>query len=422
MVRSSPSAVDPSNAGDRRAPTPAFQGEGGLPTRHGEASHIAGGASRPYRRAMTTSTSRDLTRAVRRIEALAAAGLPAQCLIDGVADELRAAMPIDAIALAATDPDTLLGLGAGLVHGMPEDVCAPFWEYEFEVPDFNKFSDLARAPRQVADLHAVTGGRPERSARWRELRTRMDSDAELRATLNAGGRGWGLLHLNRAGTQGFSEAEVDFVATIAPVVGRALRLSLIAHPARAAAGRGPGTAIIDADNRLVSATPEALAWFEELESVYLRRDAAFGCDVPSEVTVAAQEARARGASRTRLRTQSGVWLLIHASCLHRPDGAAAEAAVVIEPAKASEVAPLIVDAYELTPREVDVTRALARGLSTNEIAAELHLSRYTIQDHLKSVYEKAGVSSRGELVAKMFADHYHDGLAAAIHSAAPLAA
>ena len=88
---------------------------------------------------------------------------------------------------------------------------------------------------------------------------------------------------------------------------------------------------------------------------------------------------------------------------------------MIEPAKASEVAPLIVDAYELTPREVDVTRALARGLSTNEIARELHLSRYTVQDHLKSVYEKTGVSSRGELVAKVFADHYFDRLRGAIH-------
>src|SRR5919198_5578375 len=371
---------------------------------------------------MPSIASRELARAARRIDTLAAEQLPTQRLVERVADELRAAMPVDALVMAATDPDTLLGLGAGVAHGMPDTVCAPFWEYEFEVPDFNKFSDLAHSPRHVADLHAATGGRPERSARWRALRALMDADAELRATFTTGGRGWGLLHLNRAGAaRGFSAEEVAFVETIAPIVGRALRCSLIWHPARSAAGRGPGMAIVDADNRLISATPEALAWLDELESIFRLPDPVLGRDVPSEVTVAAQEARARAAAgapaatRTRARTRSGVWLLIHASCLHSADGTAADAAVVIEPAKASEVAPLIVDAYELTPREVDVTRALARGLTTNEIARELHLSRYTVQDHLKSVYEKAGVSSRGELVAKMFADHYHGGLAETVH-------
>jgi DNA-binding CsgD family transcriptional regulator len=375
---------------------------------------------------MASSASRDLARATRRIDTLAAERLPTQRLVEGVAEELRAAMPVDALVLAATDPDTMLGLGAGVVHGMPHTVCSPFWEYEFEVPDFNKFSDLARGPRQVADLHAATGGRPDRSARWRQLRTLMDADAELRATFNAGGRGWGLLHLTRAGAHsGFGDEEIAFVEKIAPVVGRALRLSLISHPAQSPAGRGPGMAIVDADNRLLSATPEAVAWFEELESSYRLQDPILGLDVPNEVTVAAQKARARtpgdvaaAATRTRARTRSGVWLLIHASCLHGADDAAAHAAVVIEPAKASEIAPLIVDAYELTPREVDVTRALARGLTTTEIARELYLSRYTVQDHLKSVYEKTGVSSRGELVAKMFADHYHDGLVDALDRAA----
>src|SRR3954447_10596882 len=373
---------------------------------------------------MSLSASGHFAQAVRRIDALIDEQLPSQQLIERVAEEVRAAMPVDALVMAATDPDTLLAIGAGVVDGMPHTVCRPFWEYEFEVPDFNKFTELARGPRQGAHLHAPAGGRAEGRARRRELRTLMDSDAELRATFNAGGRSWGLLQLNRAGAaHGFGDEEVAFVETIAPVVGRALRLSLISQPAGSPAGRGPGMAIVDADYRLVSATPEAGRWFEELESVYPLPALGLGLDVPSEVMVAAQEARMRaaagapaGATRTRARTRSGVWLLVHASCLHCGDGTAADVAVVIEPAKASEVAPLIVEAYEMTPREVDVTRALARGLTTVEIARELHLSRYTVQDHLKSVYEKAGVSSRGELVAKMFADHYHDGLVDAVHA------
>jgi DNA-binding CsgD family transcriptional regulator len=365
---------------------------------------------------MTSSDPLKLARAARRIDALADQRLPTQQLVEGVADELRAAVSADSLFLAATDPDTMLGLGAGVVHGMPSTVCRPFWEYEFEVPDFNKFTDLARAPRNVADLHAATGGRPERSARWREMGSLMDVGAELRATFNAGGRGWGLLHINRnVGASGFADEEIAFVESVAPVVGRGLRASLISHPAQTPLGRGPGMAVFDADNRLRSATPEALAWFDELETVYRLPEPELGIAVPSEVAVAALGIR----PHTRVRTRNGVWLLIHASSLHGADGGTA---VVIEPAKASEVAPLIVEAYELTPREVEVTRALARGLTTSEIAQELFLSRYTVQDHLKSVYEKAGVSSRGELVAKMFADHYHDGLAEALHGAAAAAA
>ena len=75
-------------------------------------------------------------------------------------------------------------------------------------------------------------------------------------------------------------------------------------------------------------------------------------------------------------------------------------------AKGGDVAPLIVEAYGLTQRELDVTRAIARGLGTAEMASHLFISQHTVRDHVKSVFEKVGVSSRGELVAKVFADHY----------------
>jgi DNA-binding CsgD family transcriptional regulator len=81
-------------------------------------------------------------------------------------------------------------------------------------------------------------------------------------------------------------------------------------------------------------------------------------------------------------------------------------AVTIGPAKSCQIAPIITEAYGLTPREQDITRALAPGLSNVEIAAAHHLSPHTVRDHLKAVSAKVGVSTRGELVAKLFADHY----------------
>src|SRR5581483_7427507 len=49
---------------------------------------------------------------------------------------------------------------------------------------------------------------------------------------------------------------------------------------------------------------------------------------------------------------------------------------------------------DLTDREVDVLRVLARGLSNREIADALVLSPRTVQHHLASVYGKIGVHSR----------------------------
>jgi DNA-binding NarL/FixJ family response regulator len=75
-------------------------------------------------------------------------------------------------------------------------------------------------------------------------------------------------------------------------------------------------------------------------------------------------------------------------------------------ARPPELAPLIAAAYGFTDRERLVTELIARGRSTNDIAGQLHLSAYTVQDHLKSIFTKTSASSRGDLVARLFFDHY----------------
>ena len=64
------------------------------------------------------------------------------------------------------------------------------------------------------------------------------------------------------------------------------------------------------------------------------------------------------------------------------------------------------EAHGVTAREREIAALLAQGLSNAEIATALVLSPYTVQDHIKSLFEKTAVSSRQELVARIFLDQY----------------
>jgi DNA-binding CsgD family transcriptional regulator len=52
-------------------------------------------------------------------------------------------------------------------------------------------------------------------------------------------------------------------------------------------------------------------------------------------------------------------------------------------------------------------------MSTRDIGRRLSVSPYTVQDHLKSIFEKVGVGTRGELVARLFFEHHAPRLTAA---------
>jgi two-component system nitrate/nitrite response regulator NarL len=85
--------------------------------------------------------------------------------------------------------------------------------------------------------------------------------------------------------------------------------------------------------------------------------------------------------------------------------AVARGEIVLSPEAQSSVAEEIRgrrDSSEpaLTPRESDVLRLVAEGLSAPDIAERLSLSAATIKGHLGSIYEKLGVSERAAAVAE----------------------
>ena len=88
----------------------------------------------------------------------------------------------------------------------------------------------------------------------------------------------------------------------------------------------------------------------------------------------------------------------------------AETMIIIEPTKPEELLPFSMTAYGLSPREEEIVKFVVRGLPTARISRTLFISEHTVNNHLRSVFEKVGVRSRGELVKRLFFDNLYPTL------------
>ncbi|MCT2589929.1 helix-turn-helix transcriptional regulator [Streptomyces sp. N2-109] len=322
-------------------------------------------------------------------------------------------VPFDSAVWAATDPETGLITAPMLVENMGSGAgCADYWESELLEENVVPFRDLARAAVPAAGLRAATGDLPGRSSRFRRLLESQGVDDELRAVLRVGDRPWAVVSLfRRGGGAAFGPAETSLLAGLSGPLAACLRR--FARPS-ASGGRidapAPGLVLFDPSGEPTSINEEARQHLSRLPdgpSI----PSQLGLRLPIWVVATALQARAiargrdRGGARVRIRTVDGHWLTCHASCLSGPAGRPGPVALVIEPAAAADLAALIAEAYGLTPRELEITQLITRGLPTTEIAAELFISPHTVRDHLKAVFGKVEVSSRGELVARLFAEH-----------------
>ena len=68
-----------------------------------------------------------------------------------------------------------------------------------------------------------------------------------------------------------------------------------------------------------------------------------------------------------------------------------------------EILGLVCRAYGLSNRQRELVTLVAQGQETRAIAGQMVISRYTVQDHLKSIFDKIGVHSRLELLTRLFA-------------------
>nr|WP_214661881.1 helix-turn-helix transcriptional regulator [Streptomyces polyasparticus] len=197
-----------------------------------------------------------------------------------------------------------------------------------------------------------------------------------------------------------------------PRIWRSARRALLAGEAADPDGPyAPGLLILTAALDVESVTPGVERWMRELP------DGDFDAGrLPSVVPALAgrvlrtAEHPGRPGEMTvaRVLSSSGTWLVLHGACLQ--SAGPPRIAIIIEPARPARIHSLLMSAYSLTAREREVTSHILQGSSTAEVAQDLVISVHTVRQHLKSIFGKADVRSRRDLVAKVFYGHYEPRL------------
>ena len=333
-------------------------------------------------------------RARRDIAALATTGLSVSDLHSAAIEVISKRIPTELTCWATIDPETLVI--STMVSGttrIPQEYEPRLAEAEYSGQEPHRFAALARRNTAVAKLSDLAASERSRSARLNEVWRPLGLDQELRVMFLVDGACWGAAGLVRA-RRDFADRETEFLAAVAPAIAEATRLAVRAEARGSTSAARPAIVVLGAQGAVCSATPAAQEWQQRIDDIAPGR-------FHLMMKVMAVGARATPATgfHVRLRDGHGQWAFLRASPLVGGDDE--QIAVAIESASGDQLLGLLLTAYGLTPRERDICHEVIAGRSTTDIAEHLFISPNTVQDHLKSVFAKVSVRSRGELVARL---------------------
>ncbi|WP_010268238.1 helix-turn-helix transcriptional regulator [Paenibacillus senegalensis] len=320
---------------------------------------------------------------------------------------LRGLLPFEAACFTTVDPRSLLSTGA-VTDDRIERIHPALFKNEYLATDYNKYMRLATSDSPIAVLSVATKGKLERSARYKEILLPAGFGDELRAALVWEGKCWGFLTLFRSeGHAHFSSEDIRRLSEVLPAMARSLKQFACNWPLPAPNSvLETGIMIVDEQCNLLSANASGkrlLHWLRQMEQLappVLPRPIRAVCSKAKsgnpDSPIQTNEAR------LCVFSPDGFLLSIQATQMHAES---AQFAVIGEQAQPQELLNQMLDFYRLSARETELLRLLVQGYSTKQLSETLSISAYTVQDHLKSIFAKTGVSSRRELIGLLLSPY-----------------
>lgn len=230
----------------------------------------------------------------------------------------------------------------------------------------------------------------------------------LRANFIADGEWIAALQLLRfeAGST-FRPSDVDFLRRLAPAIGRVLRCGFNHERAACAetmpASNAFGIILLDSNGQVRFRNPAAEAWIQLLRDTWFPETRG-KVRLPTAVWSAVQRLRSAPdelIERGVLVPTSAGLLRVEASA-GGEDGSVAVVLMLQQPSAPVELP----STWPLTRQERSVLTLLARGYTNRRIASTLAVSENTVETHLAHIYDKLGVHSKIELLARFFHESY----------------
>ena len=205
----------------------------------------------------------------------------------------------------------------------------------------------------------------------------------------------GALSLFRGGGRPFDDRDIAATRELAPWLSQVIRRYQVGraqeHPPTAATG---GVLCLDAHNTVVGIDADARASLALFGNHWA--DGVMPEDMMRCVHEVADAARRDAPALTRTRMSHGRWLVVVGSHVGASD---VDVVVQLRSADVGVVLPAFAAWCGLSARELEVLRLLVQGLAPKQVARQLAISVLTVGDHQRSLYRKAGVNGRDELVS-----------------------
>jgi len=343
-----------------------------------------------------------LDRTVDRVERLCASPLDERSLRAEILLGLKRAIGFDYYVWLLTDPVTAVGCAP-----LADVPCLP------ELPELIRLKYLTRTNRwtsllgrgQVGLFSASTGSAS--GGRWGEF-LRRHNVAAIASTVFGDRLGcWGFLDLWRCDGRVFDGSDAQVLAAVSKSVTTALRrrqgeMFTLAKTVTAPVA-GPAVLVIGDDLRITARTAAATEWLRSLLPTPAR-----SAPIPAAaLNVAAQLLAVEAGvdshpAAARSFVPGHTWLTLRASRMDSTDSALSNdgrtIAVSIEETPTADRVDLFARCHALSARERQLLELVARNADTPEMAGSMSITEYTVQDHLKSIFGKTGLSSRSALI------------------------